>query len=298
MKIQLLASPYDTGKRDVRMGRGPARIVEAGVVDRLKSRGHSVEVKPVEVSLDFPGEVETAFAVMAALSTEVAVARRAGKFPIVLAGNCNTTVGTVAGLAPGPAGVLWFDGHGDFETPDTTTSGFVDGMGIAILAGHCWRRMAAGVPGYTPVPEARIILAGASDVEPHEMERLRSSGVTYFSDRDLVPDEGDTLLAAAVDRIANGAMGIHVHIDLDVHDPKIARANHYMPPGGLTPDRLRALVAVAAGRVPVLSAAITAYDPDVDLDGVACASALELAGTLADGVASRSPDPDPKPKSG
>ena len=63
------------------------------------------------------------------------------RFPVVLAGNCNSYVGTLAGLETDRAGVSWFDAHGDFNTPETTTTGFLDGMGLAMASGRCWKAM-------------------------------------------------------------------------------------------------------------------------------------------------------------
>jgi len=280
MQIRFIKVPYDTAQYEKRMGRGPGRILEAGAVARLQALGHEVEVRSVDPRPPFPAEVETAFAVMSGVAEEVRSALAEARFPIVLAGNCNTTVGAVSGLGPCRAGVVWFDGHADFETPETTTSGFIDGMGLAILTGQCWQGLARTIPGFAPVPGSDVILAGSSDVEPHERERIDASGVTYLSDRALNGGDGGSRLEAALDRMSERVEGIHLHIDLDVHDPKVARANHFRPPGGLTPARLRELTGRIVARVPVLSAAITAYDPEVDPAGVTLASCLTLLETL------------------
>ena len=93
----------------------------------------------------FQAENETAFELMGAIAAEVARATADGELPIVLAGNCTSSVGTVAGLGSARVGVVWFDSHGDFNTPETTTTGFLDGMAVAILTGHCWRQAAGRV---------------------------------------------------------------------------------------------------------------------------------------------------------
>jgi arginase family enzyme len=82
-------------------------------------------------------------------------------FPLVLAGNCNTAVGTLSGADPEGLGVVWFDAHGDFNTPETTTTGFIDGMGLAIAVGHCWKAMARGVSGFSPVLEENVVIGGS-----------------------------------------------------------------------------------------------------------------------------------------
>jgi len=264
------------------MGCGPGRILGAGIIERLQSLGHVVELCEVDPRPDFPAEIDTAFAVMGGVAEAVRAARAEGCFPFVLAGNCNTTVGTVGGLSPRRVGVIWFDGHADFETPETTTSGFIDGMGMSILTGHCWQAMvAARIPGFTPLPGTDAILAGASDVEPWELALLEETGVVYLSDEVLNGSSGFARLAQAAEDLSQRVDGLHLHIDLDVHDPRLARANHFRPPGGLAPDRLQELVGLIVDRVPLLSAAITAYDPEVDTDAATLASCLALVETVA-----------------
>jgi arginase len=103
------------------------------------------------------------------VAERVSEATASGSFPLVLSGNCNATVGVIAGLAGASAkeegaeevGLIWFDGHADFNTPETTTSGFLDGMGLAIAVGHCWAQMVRAVPGFRPVREKNVVLIGS-----------------------------------------------------------------------------------------------------------------------------------------
>ncbi|TIS72728.1 MAG: arginase family protein, partial [Mesorhizobium sp.] len=93
-------------------------------------------------------EIGTGFAVCNVVSGEVRIALDNGRFPIVLAGNCLTSAGAVAG--EGADAIIWADQHGDLNTPETSTSGFLDGMALATALGLCWRRMAAQIPGFKP----------------------------------------------------------------------------------------------------------------------------------------------------
>src|SRR5204863_505993 len=81
----------------------------------------------------------------------VRTVRASGQFPVVLSGNCNSAVGTLSGLTPARRAVCWFDAHGYCNSPDTTATGFLDGMGLATVLGLCWHQLAASVPGYHPV---------------------------------------------------------------------------------------------------------------------------------------------------
>src|SRR5262249_50325204 len=123
-------------------------------------------------------EIRTAFDLMRALAVAVRDARQRGFFPLVLAGNCNTCLGTVAGLGDGRGtAVLWFDAHGDFNTPETTTSAFLDGMALATLNGRCWSQLARTVPDFTPVSERTTCLVGARDLDPLEAEAISNSAL-------------------------------------------------------------------------------------------------------------------------
>ncbi len=135
-----------------------------------------------------------------------------GAFPVVLSGSCFAGVGVVAGLAePAPA-VVWFDAHADFNTPDTSISGYFDGMGLAVLTGGAWQAMHARVPDARPVPESAVILAGARDFDPPEVRRLEASAVTHLRPEELGG------LAGALAAITPAPSGVYLHVDLDVLD--------------------------------------------------------------------------------
>ena len=143
MKIRLFYVPYDSGRRSWRTGAGPERILAGGLIERLAAAGHPVATQVIEVAADSgTGEIATAFALNRRLAEGVADARAAGEFPVVLGGNCGTALGAVSGIGVEKTALLWFDAHGDFNTPETTLGGFLDGMGLAIIAGHCFRRLA------------------------------------------------------------------------------------------------------------------------------------------------------------
>lgn len=88
------------------------------------------------------------------LAERVLMARRRGVFPLVLAGNCNSCLGTVAGTDPDGLGVVRFDAHADFDSPEANLSGFFDAMGLAILTGTGWSALATRSRGLRPSPNA------------------------------------------------------------------------------------------------------------------------------------------------
>lgn len=119
----------------------------------------------VESQSSLLAEVATAFELDRLIATETRLAVEAGEFPLVLSGNCNSSVGTISGAGIGNLRVVWFDAHADFNTPKTTTTGFLDGMGLAIAVGRCWSGLASSIPGFSPLPEANVVLVGIRSTE-------------------------------------------------------------------------------------------------------------------------------------
>src|SRR4051812_47138110 len=130
-EVALLTVPYDSGQRGRRMGAGPLHLLRAGAIARLEGTGKRVRHIPIELEDGFWTEVGAATRLQQMIAREV----RAAPEPrvIVLSGNCNSSIGTTAGVAQRQPSVVWLDAHPDFETPESTTSGFYDGQGLASL---------------------------------------------------------------------------------------------------------------------------------------------------------------------
>ena len=219
----------------------------------------------------------TAFELDRLVAEQVREAVAEGAFPLVLSGNCNTAVGTIAGLDAADLGVVWFDAHADFNTPETTTTGFTDGMGLAVAVGHCWKEMARGVPGFTPVVERDVVLAGVRAMEPAEEERLAASDVSVVG-ADRIGLEGPGALEEALDRLEDRIGKVYVHLDLDVLDPeKAGKANELASAGGLSAEDLKTALGMVRERFAVAAAGIASYDPTFDADRRVLAVALACA---------------------
>jgi arginase len=277
--VRLLAVPYDSGHRAARLGAGPDRLLAAGLADHL---GRPADVERIESADPFPLEVVTSFGLIRRLADAVRAAAAAGRFPLTVAGNCMSAVGTLAGLTPGRVGVIWLDCHGDFNTPETTPTGFLDGMAVAAVAGLCWPRLVAAVPGFRPVPANRVIHLGGRDFDPGEREEMTRAGVAVVDAAAVRRSGLAAALAPAVEALAADADAVYFHTDLDVLDPAEAPANGYQKPGGLSVGEVEEAVRLVRARLPFRAAALTAYDPTVDPDGRTPPAALRLARCLAD----------------
>ncbi len=279
MDVDLIAVPYDSGHHGRRMGAGPGRILSGGLPAALEARDHSLRITELRVDFDFPTEVGVALETQRLVARAVRNALGEGRMPLVLAGNCATALGTVAALGPERTGVIWFDSHGDFNTPETSRSGFFDGMVLSMMVGDCWREAAATVPGFAPLDERNAVLVGVRDLDPAEEERLRSSEVRRVG-VEAVRRGGEAAIGAIADELASRIDQVYVHVDLDVLDPSVAPINEFQAENGPSLEQVVDVIETVARRLPVAAAALTAYDPECDPEGAACAAAARLAAAL------------------
>lgn len=280
--ISVIAVPFDSGHRGLRMGAGPEHLLNNGLGEALRLAGLSPSVTTVRPGGDPPAVLATAFEIAGLVSARVREAVSGGDFPLVLSGNCNASVGTLAGAGPERIGIVWFDAHPDFNTPESTTTGFTDGMGLAIAVGHCWRTMAGAVPGFSPVAEANVVLAGIRDAQPAEKERLAASDVAVV-DADRLGRPGLPAFAAALDDMkVRGVARVYVHLDLDVLDAgTVGRANGFAPEGGLGAEEFLEALGMVRERFDVAAAGVASYDPTFDADRRVLRTALACVRMLA-----------------
>lgn len=173
-------------------------------------------------------------------------------FPVLVACDCTLALATLPALARArpDAWVLWIDAHGDFNSPDTTTSGYLAGMALAGACGIWETGMGIG-----PHP-SRVVLCGARALDPDERNLLDASAV-----RRVPPERAGALVRGKP---------LYVHLDLDVLDPSVLPGSAFPVPGGLGEDQLTALLREVAEGAEVVGCEICAL------------TAPELAGRMAE----------------
>ena len=183
----------------------------------------------------------------------------AGDTPLLLAADCSVSVTTLPAVIRNrpEARILWLDAHGDYNTPDTSGSGYLGGMCLAAATGE-WD---AGL-GET-LPAERVVLAGIRDLDPGERELLEGSAATVIGASPV-----ETLVA--VKNALEGAP-IFVHLDLDVIDPEDFPAA-VPAPGGLHPDKLYDLMDSVLEDSELLGLEVTAFEVPDDEDARAVAT--------------------------
>lgn len=273
---RLIALPYDSGIRGWRMGAGPDRLLASGLEARLHAAGHTVSAEHVELPAGTTAtEIAATFALAARLADRVRAARAEGALPIVLAGNCASAIGTLSGLGDAEPGIVWMDAHADLNTPETSRSGFLDGMALSIATGRCWAPMAAAVPGFRPIPDYNVCLIGTRDLDPAESEYLVHSDTPVLSVVDY-PE----WLPHALESLRTRTDTVYLHIDLDVLDPSAGCANSFSTDGGLLLRDVVEVIETIRESFEIGAVALTAYDPSFDPDGRICTAAQEIVSAV------------------
>jgi arginase len=160
--------------------------------------------------------------------------------------------------------VVWFDAHGDLNTPESSPSGAFHGMVLRALTGEGPEGLVAG----EPLGPQQVVLAGVRDLDPTELAFVEASGVRWVREADP-----GALVEAVADAGFSGQEAVYVHVDFDVLDPLIFGSVGCPTPGGLRPDELLALVSGIAERFEVVGLGLMEYEP-------AGAEDQELLGSL------------------
>jgi len=185
--------------------------------------------------------------------------------PVVISGDCMVAIGVLAGLQAGGIDpmLLWFDAHGDFHTWETTTSGFLGGMPLAMITGRGEQTVVEAV-GMTPIPDERVVLVGARDLDPGEDEAVASSRMRLV----------------AVDDVPGLDLSgpLYLHVDVDVVDPVDLPGVNYPVPGGPALAEMRSVMEYLAATGQVVAFSISSWNPDLAGAELGAAASLSLAG--------------------
>ncbi len=286
IKVDVIKNPYGGSRNVPELSTNPDYIHAAGL-ERLISEWGGELVRPIQdIRLDLEQEERYgAWNRMALANANFADAVREGlkndPITIGLHANCNDLLGMLSGLkydAEGNArkvGLVFIDAHGDFNTPETTLSGMLGGMPVAVAAGHALHNIRKTTGLNEPLPMSHIVWGGVRDLDPLEAERFEEYDVRQFSVQDI--RELSASLKKLIDELADRVDVIYVHIDMDVLDPAEVPGHDLAVGGGPSSEDLAAAIALMFEN-PKTSALGIASTPafNLDPDGVSRQAALNL----------------------
>lgn len=297
VKVDVIKNPYG-GQRNVpELSTNPDYIHAAGLEQLIVQWGGEL-IRPIQdIRLDENqerqyGEWNRMALANANFAARVREGRRDAQVTIGLEANCNDLLGMLSGLkydADGNArrvGLVFIDAHGDFNTPETTLSGMLGGMPVAVAAGHALHNLRKTAGLEEPLPIEHILWGGVRDLDPLEAERFEKYDVRQFSVQDM--RELSNELKAKLDDLAGSVDVIYVHIDMDVLDPAEVAGHDLAVDDGPTSEELAAAIRLMFRNPKTVALGIASTPAfNLDPDGVSRRAALRLIEGAIRGAASR-----------
>jgi arginase len=297
VRVALIKMPY-VGERNVPdTSRGPDYLEEGGIQKQLEARG--VQTRAI-ANTTLTTDEEKAYGswnrlalASGDLAKLVTDARRGGYMPIGLLANCNGLLGMLSGLQhSGPTakplrvGMVFVDAHGDFNTPETTLSGMLGGMPVAIAAGQCLTRMRLKAGLEPAVPTRHIVEVCVRDTDPLEQELLDRSDIQQLTLEDVRTRSEN--LHREMQRLSELTDVIYVHVDMDGLDPREVPGHPLAVPNGPTSAELAAALTemFKFEKVAAFGVASTPFD-DRDKTGISRQAAYNLILGAVAGVQQR-----------
>jgi arginase len=286
-RLAIIGAALDLGAGRRGVDMGPSAIRYAGLDERLAALGLAVEdLGNVEVGVAeatdqgdprarFLDEIKEVSARIAALVRDAA---QGGAVPVVLGGDHSVAIGTLGGLASanGPGGVLWFDAHGDLNTPATSPSGNVHGMPLAAALGLAPEAFAGDGWPIPSLDAQHVVLLGLRSVDAGERELLKELGIAAYTMSDFDRRGVEPVVREGLERV-EGAAFVHVSLDMDVVDPEAAPGVGTPVRGGLSYREAHLAMELVAEGSEFGSLEIVEVNPILDRENATGRLAVELA---------------------
>jgi arginase len=293
--VTIIGVPLDlgAGRRGVDMGPSAFRV--ADIHQRVRELGYDVaDAGDIEVCvaetrdpgnprLKYLKEIRETCERLRDLAREVA---RAGRIPIVLGGDHSLAMGSIGGMSAHfrergeKLGLIWFDAHADANSGETSPSGNIHGMPLAVTLG-VGERSLVELAGAAPMVEgSRAALVGIRDVDPAERDNVRATGVGAFTMRDIDERGMRAVMEAAIARASAGTAGIHVSFDLDAMDPEHAPGVGTPSPGGLSYREAHLAMEMLADTGKLTSVELVEANPILDQRNGTARLGVELLASL------------------
>jgi arginase len=279
--IRIIAVPYHMSKERLGLGCGPEAFLEAGAEKTLRSAGREVSCEIVQQREAFSNETDFLLALHQKIAAHVRAALSHNQFPLILCGNCHASIGALGGLDGKELGLIWFDAHGDFNTPATSPSGYFDGMALAVIAGLCHSQFVRNANDNLPLPATHIVHLGGRDFDPGELDNFRDRGLRLIPAEQIEQIGINEAIKHARERLATTISAVHLHLDIDVLNSQDYPANEFPAAGRMPLEDLMLAIELIAKNFTVQAATLSAYDPAYDPDGKTLRAGLRLMETMA-----------------
>ncbi|MEP7287304.1 MAG: arginase [Chloroflexota bacterium] len=294
-KVRILGVPMDLGQGRRGVDMGPSAVRYAQLQDRLTALGYTVtdsgnvDVLTVEAVVqeedpspenEHAHHLNEVVKVCQSIYKTILSGATDGEFTICLGGDHSISMGSVTGIArQRQIGVIWVDAHADYNTPQTSPSGNIHGMPMAVLLGDGPDSLVNMGYAGPKLRAENVVMIGIRSLDLTERQRLSTSGISVFTMTDIDENGMATMARRVLDQLAN-VDTIHVSLDMDSLDPDIAPGVGTPIPGGLTYREAHLLMEILAASGKVRSMDIVEINPILDNHNQTAELAVALAASL------------------
>lgn len=292
LNISMVGVPLDYGQSRRGVDMGPSAIRYAGAVSRLEAIGHNVTdtgdiavATGERVGQDIDGlkNLDEVTNACTELAERVAELTKTGQFPLVFGGDHSMAIGTLAGLSEkyNNLGVIWYDAHADINTEETSPSGNIHGMPLAVSLGMGHDRLVNIYKEGRKIKPENVVIIGARSVDPGEREVIKELGIKVFTMHEIDRDGMTSVMNQAIDYLKTKNIdGLHLSLDLDGLDPLYTPGVGTPVPGGISYRESHLAMEMLQDSGLVTSAEFVEVNPILDDKNATADVAVGLIGSL------------------
>ncbi|TCP30638.1 arginase [Scopulibacillus darangshiensis] len=289
--ISIIGAPSDLGQGRRGVDMGPSAIRYAGIVERLRALDYDVEDLG-DIKVDLAGKdqggdghlknLKEVTATNTRLESSVADIISNKRFPLVLGGDHSIAIGTLAGVSRHyqNLGVIWYDAHGDLNTAETSPSGNIHGMPLAVSLGLGHPDL-TNIGGQTAkIKPENVVIIGARALDDGEKELIREKGVRVYTMHDIDRNGMTSTIQDAMAYLSEKTDGVHLSLDLDGLDPQDAPGVGTPVNGGISYRETHLAMEMLAESDIITSAEFVEVNPILDDKNKTASVAVALVGSL------------------
>lgn len=289
--IAIIGVPMDLGQMRRGVDMGPSAIRYAGVVERLENLNLEIEdLGDIEIgSADRNANTEKNLKNLKAvadanvlLASKVDSVYREGKFPLIFGGDHSIAIGSIAGVAKhfNNLGVIWYDAHGDLNTAETSPSGNIHGMSLAVSLGLGDQALTS-IGGYEPkIKPENIVIIGARSLDEGERKLIKEKGIKVYTMHEIDRLGMTAVMDEAIHYLKERTDGVHLSLDLDGLDPHDAPGVGTPVNGGISYRESHLAMEMLEESKLITSAEFVEVNPILDERNKTAEVAVALMGSL------------------
>ncbi|MFJ7666797.1 arginase [Lysinibacillus sp. NPDC097195] len=292
-EVTIIGVPMDLGQTRRGVDMGPSAIRYAGLTDRLEGLGYSIDDLG-DLKIDFVNKnenidtatnlknLQTVADANDLLGQQVDQVISCKRFPLVLGGDHSIAIGTLAGVSKHyqNLGVIWYDAHGDLNTADTSPSGNIHGMSLAVSLG-LGHPVLTNIGGYAPkVKPQNVVIIGARDLDPGEKKLIKELGIKVYTMHEIDRLGMTTVMSETINYLKERTDGVHLSLDLDGLDPNDAPGVGTPVAGGISYRESHLAMEMLSEAKIITSAEFVETNPVLDQSNKTAIAAVALISSL------------------